>query len=314
MPELPESSNTTEQVPGIPGLSINTELYKIFYFVAREGSISKAAVRLYITQPAVSRTIHHLEDHMGCMLFFRTSKGVRLTNEGQILFNYVEQAFNVLSLGEKKLALMKNLESGEISIGVGDTICKHYLIPFLKQYNLAFPGIRIHIVNQKTFEIIRLLKNGKIDIGIINLPIEDEQLRVTKVMEIHDCFVTGSKYRYLSEIPISIKDLVRFPIMLVEKGSNSRKCIEEFFQNNGISIQPEFELGNFELLAQFAMIDFGIACVIKEFFLQEIEKQQLFEVPLKEETPARGIGVASLKVVPLSAAAKELIYLLMGRK
>lgn len=294
-------------------ININAESYKTFYYVAKEGSISKTAQQLFITQPAVSRTIRQLEEKIGCMLFFRTPKGVKLTGEGEILFNYVEWAFNYLYLGEKKLMQMKNLESGEISIGVGDTICKHYLIPYLKQFNRDYPGIRIHITNHKTFDIINRLKNGEIDLGIVNLPIEDEQLRITKVMDVHDGFFVGAKYKQLSETPISIKDLVRYPIMLVEQGSNSRKCMENYFQDHGISIKPDFELGNFELLAQFAMIDFGVACVIKEFFLEEIRSGQLFEVPVKESIPPRGIGVASLKVVPLSAAAKALIYLLMHK-
>lgn len=291
-------------------MDINTELYKTFYHVALEGSISRTAEKLFITQPAVSRSIHQLEEKTGCMLFFRTPKGVQLTNEGQILFNYVEQAFTTLSLGEKKLMQMKDLESGEISIGVGDTICKHYLVPHLKNFNRDYPGISIHITNHKTYEIIKLLKKGEIDLGIINLPIEDEQLRISKAMDIHDCFVVGQKYKKLSKKPISITELVKYPMMLVEKGSNSRECIDEFLNKNGIHLNPEFELGNFELLAQFAMIDFGVACLIKEFFLEEFESKKLFEIPLKETVPTRGIGIASLKIVPLSAAAKALIYLL----
>jgi len=314
--EKRSSKNEGKQspIPELYNITINTESYKTFYHVAKEGSISKTAEQLFITQPAVSRTIRQLEEKIGCMLFFRTPKGVRLTSEGEILFRYVEWAFNYLYLGEKKLLQMKNLESGELSIGVGDTICKHYLMPYLKQFNQEYPGVRIHITNHKTFEIIDQLKNGQVDLSIVNLPIEDEQLRITKVMDVQDCFVVGAKYRHLSEMPISIKDLVHYPIMLVEKGSNSRKCMEDYFQDHGISIKPDFELGNFELLAQFAMIDFGVACIIREFFQEELTSHQLFEVLLKEPIPARGIGVASLKVVPLSAAAKMLIYLLMHRK
>lgn len=295
-------------------LDISAELYKTFYYVAKEGSISKTAERLFITQPAVSRSIRQLEGKIGSMLFFRTSKGVKLTNEGNILFNYIEQAFNFLYLGEKKLLQMKNLESGEICIGVGDSICKRYLIPYLKRYNTDYPGIKIHIKNQRSYEIINMLKYGKIDLGIINLPIEDEQLRITKVMDIHDCFAVGEKYKCLAEAPVSIKDLIKYPMMLVQKGSNSRKFIEDFFLENGISIKPDFELDNFELLAQFAMINLGVACIVKEFFPEEIETGQLFIVPLKEKIPSRGIGLISLKVVPLSSATKELIYILTNKK
>ncbi len=305
---MPDSNISVD----IHSIGVNTEMYKIFYYVAKEGNISKTAKRLFITQPAVSRTVRQLEEKMGCMLFFRTPKGVRLTGEGEILFNYVEQAFNYLFMGEKKLSQMKNLESGELSVGVGDTICKHYLIPYLKQFNEAYPGIRI--TNHKTFDIIDRLKRGEIDLSIVNLPLEDDQLRITKVLDIHDCFVAGEKYRRLSEKPIALSEMIRYPILLLERGSNSRKCIDEYFQNNGILIEPDFELGNFELLAEFAKIDFGIACLIREFFLEELGSRQLYEIPVKEPIPARGIGVVSLKVVPLSAAARALIELLMHKR
>lgn len=309
-----DTESTRENGPDIPNLNVNAELYKIFYYVAKEGNISRTAEKLFITQPAVSRSIRQLEEKMGTMLLFRTPKGVQLTNEGQILFGFVEQAFNYLYLAEKKISQLKNLESGSIRIGVGDSTCKRYLIPYLIRYNFDYPNISIHIINQKSFEIVDSLKRGTIDVGIVNLPIEDEQLRITKIMDIHDCFVVGYKYRELAEKPISIRDLVKYPIMLLEKSSNSRRFVEAFFLERGVEIKPEFELGNMELLEQFAYVGLGAACIIKEFFWEEIESAQIRVVPLIEEIPARGIGLISLKVVPLTSAAKKFIYLLLNKK
>jgi DNA-binding transcriptional LysR family regulator len=300
--------------PELTHYNISTESYKTFYYVAKEGSISKAAEKLFITQPAVSRTIRQLEEKIGTMLLFRTPKGVKLTNEGQILFGFVEQAFNYLTLGEKMISQMKTLESGSISIGVGDSICKLYLIPYLKRYNTDYPNISIHIMNQKSYQIIDMLKRGLIDVGIVNLPIEDDQLRITRVMDIHDCFVVGDKYRHLTEKPLPLKELADYPVMMIEKGSNSRQYMEDFLLQHGVKLKPDFELGNFELLAQFAMINLGVACLVREFFPVEIESGMLHVVPLEEEIPARGIGLITLKVVPLSSATKELIYLLTNKK
>jgi len=308
------NTNQLLQLSDVKNMNVNSELYKVFFFVAKNNSVSRAAEQLYISQPAVSRSIKQLEDKLACLLFFRTSRGVSLTKEGEMLFTYVEMAFNFLFMGEKKISQIRNLSEGELSIGVGDSICKHYLMPYLKRFNTENPGINIHITNQKSFEIVRRLKEGKIDLGLVNLPLDDDQLRITKLMDIHDCFVVGEKFKNLCSEKISLSSLIKHSIMLVEKGSNSRKYIDEFFQNNKILIEPAFELGNFELLAQFAIINLGIACVIKEFFLKELETAELFEVSLKQEIPARSIGVASLKMVPLSAAAKEFIYLLTNRK
>jgi LysR family transcriptional regulator, cyn operon transcriptional activator len=310
---MKEQNNALSHPIYADSLKINPELYRIFYHVAQEGSISRAAEKFFITQPAVSRSILQLEEKTGCTLFFRTPRGVHLTKEGEVLYKYVEQAIGFLQLGEKMLSQLKNLESGGLSIGVGDSICKHYLLPFLKMYNREYPGIRFHITNQKTYEIIDQLKSGRIDLGIINLPVEDDQLRITRVMEINDCFIVGDKYKFLAEQPRTLAELAEYPLMLIEKGSNSRQYIENFLLMNGLNPEPDFELGNFELLAEFASINLGIACVIREFFHEEMQRNEVYEIPLLETIPARGIAVVSLKVVPLSAPARKMIKLLTSQ-
>lgn len=286
---------------------MNLELYKTFYFVSQYGSISKASEYLYITQPAVSRAIKQLEEALGCTLFTRTSKGVKLTQEGEILQKYVEQAFSFISLGERKINDVKNLISGEIRIGASDTICKHYLIPYLKLFNTLHPQIKIHVICPTTPVIINLLKAGKIDFGIINMPLNDDALYTKSIMEVQDCFIVGQKYRYLSNKRQPLSEIVQHPIILLEKNSNSRLYIDQYFKNHAVSVIPAFELGNIDLLVSFAKYDFGIACVIKNFFEEEIDEGKLFEVKPIEQIPSRSIGVVWLKNAPLSKASIELI-------
>ncbi|MCX7709733.1 MAG: LysR family transcriptional regulator [Clostridia bacterium] len=286
---------------------MNMELYKSFYYTAKYGNISKASEHLYITQPAVSRSIKQLEEELKCPLFFRTSKGVILTPEGEILYQYVDQAFSFITTGEKKISDVKNLLYGEIRIGVSDTLCKHYLIPHLKLFNTLHPAIKIHVICPTTPGIINLLKSGKIDFGIINLPYNDEQLNFKSIMEVQDCFVTGQKYKSLSRKAQPLSTIIQHPLLLLEKNSNSRLFIDQYFKTNSVSVIPDFELGNIDLLVQFAKYDFGIACVIKNFVEEELEKGRLFEVKPIEKIPSRHIGVTWLKNVPLSPAAKEMI-------
>ncbi len=286
---------------------MNLELYKSFYYVAKYSSISKASEHMFVTQPAVSRAIKQLENEMKCILFTRTPKGVKLTQEGEILYQYVEQAFNFISTAEKKIDDLKNLISGEIRIGVSDTICKHYLIPHLKLFSTLHPSIKIHVICPTTPEIISYLKAGKIDFGIINMPYFDDQLNFKSIMEIQDCFVTGQKYRKLSFKVQPLSEIVKRPMLLLEKSSNSRLHIDRYFEANSISITPDFELGNIDLLINFAKYGFGIACVIKNFIEDELDKGSLYEIKPIEKIPPRSIGAAWLKDVPLSIAAKELI-------
>ncbi|WP_371362726.1 HTH-type transcriptional regulator HdfR [Sporomusa rhizae] len=290
---------------------INLELYRVFYVTAMTGSISKAAKELCTSQPAVSQSIKLLEHKLGGQLFIRTPKGVELTVEGHVFFKYIEQGYGFFKTAEQKFLEMQNLQSGQLRIGVSDTLCKYYLIPYLEKYTEAYPAIKIHVINQTTFEIIDLLKKGKIDLGIINLPIQDDNsLKVTQTLKIQDCFIVGEKFKYLSLSPISLKNLVEYPMMLLEKDSNSRIFIENYAKNNGIHLCPEIELGSVDLLIEFTKRGLGISCVIKNFIKEELERGEVFEVIVQEEIPERMIGVAQLRETPVSAAVKKFVEVL----
>lgn len=286
---------------------MNLELYKPFFYTAKHGSISKASEQLFITQPAVSRSIMQLEDALDCRLFLRTSKGVRLTQEGQLLLQYVEQAFNFLEAGVKKINDMKDLLHGEVRIGVSDTLCKHYLISYLKLFKTLHPDIRIKVTCPTTPVTINLLKSEKIDFGIINLPYEDDALCTKSLLNIQDCFVAGQKFKALSYQVQPLGKIAQNPLLLLEKSSNSRQYIDQYFLSHSLSIAPDLELGNMDLLVQFAKNDFGIACVIKNFVEEDLDNGSLFEIKPIQPIPPRSVGVAWLKDFPLSQASKELI-------
>ena len=288
---------------------MNLEQYRIFYSVATHKSISKAAETLYITQPAVSKSIRKLEEELGCILFERTPKGVHLTSEGTVLYQYIEQALNFIKTGEKKIDDIKNLLSGEVRIGVSDTLCKYYLVPYLKKFNTLHPEIKIKVTCPTTPGIINLLKNGKIDFGIINMPYTDDNLNFKSVMEVQDCFVAGEKYKHLSKTKQPLDTIAKQPLLLLEKNSNSRIYMDKYFLDNSVSIIPDFELGNIDLLVHFAKNDFGIACVIKNFVKEDISKGHLYEIKPIEKMPPRSIGIAWLKNVLLSKASNEIINL-----
>jgi len=209
-------------------MSVKLDLYKIFWEVAKSGSLSKGAKNLYMTQPAVSQAIHQLEEELGIRLFTRIPRGVVLTNEGKILFEHVSSAMNLIKLGEIKLAESKNLMSGVLRVGVGDTISKYYLLPYLESFHKEYPNIKLNIINRTTLEICQLLKSGEVDIGICNLPIRDSALNVIKLMDIQDIFVCGKKYKYLTYKKLSFEELAQLPLILLEGKANSRQYVEKF--------------------------------------------------------------------------------------
>ena len=288
------------------------DLYKVFRQVGKSKSFSKASQELYMTQPAVSQAIMQLERELNIRLFNRTPKGVSLTTEGEHLFDYVNSAINIIEAGEEKILEFQNLSQGELKLGVGDTISKYYLISYLEKFHTSYPKIKLKIINGTTTELCALIKSGDIDIAICNFPIEDNSLELITCLEIQDIFVCGNKYKDLLNNKISLDDISKFPLIFLEKKSNSRKYVENFMLSRGINISPDFELGSYDLLLEFAKINLGIACVIKEFSKEYLERGLIYEVKTLEEIPKRSIGVCYSKKVSLSSGAIKFLEIIKG--
>lgn len=297
---------------GIRGayMSVKLDLYKIFCEVAKCQSFSKAAKSLYMTQPAVSQAIMQLEGELEIRLFTRIPKGVVLTNEGQLLFEYINSAMSLINVGEKKLMESKNLMMGDLKVGVGDTISRYFLLPYLEKFHGQYPNIKLKIINRTTLELCTLLKSGEIDIAICNLPIKDSSLEVIELMDIRDIFVCGEKYKNKFSAPLSFEELTKFPLILLESKSNSRQYVEKYMSSKGVKIKPEIELGSHDLLLEFAKINLGISCVIREFSQEYLQNQILYEVQTVEDIPRRSIGVCSLKSISLSPASTKFVEIL----
>lgn len=286
------------------------DLYKVFSQVVKSKSFSKAAKELYMTQPAVSQAIMALERELDIRLFNRTPKGVSLTNEGTLLFEYINSAMNLIKLGEEKILEFQNLAIGELKIGVGDTISKYFLVPFLEKFHNKYPNIKFKINNATTLELCELLKSGDIDIAICNLPIEDPSIESKSCFEVGDIFICGEKFKHLSKESIEFNEICKYPLIFLEPNSNSRKYVEKFLLSKGIKISPEFELGSYDLLLEFAKINLGVACVVKEFTKEYLEEGTIYQVKLKEAIPRRNIGICYLKSVPMSIASTKFVEII----
>ncbi|MFB9324805.1 LysR family transcriptional regulator [Paenibacillus aurantiacus] len=291
-------------------MEFSLEWYRVFYWTAKLGSLTKAAEQLHITQPAVSHTLKQLEAGLGGPLFFRTAKGVTLTGEGEMLFRYIEQGMQLIDLGERKLAEMHNLECGEISIGASDTLCRHFLLPQLERFHRRYPDIRIKVTNRTTPETLALLKEGRIDFGLVNLPADDPKVDFRPSASLQECLVGGPAYAELAGSPLPINDLRRYPLLLLESGGSTRRFLDDYALACGAHLAPEFELGSLDLLAQFAQSGFGLTIIAREYVTDQLASGLLVEIPLHPPIPARHIGIATLKGVPLSSAASRFLEFL----
>lgn len=292
-------------------MDINLEYYKIFYYVAKYKSITLAAEQLSISQPAVSQAIKHLEKDVSCVLFVRTSKGVRLTKEGDVLYSYVARGYETILSGEKKLSEMLNLEQGEICIGASDMTLKFYLLPYLEQFHEKYPEIRVTVTNAPTPETLQHLGDGKIDFGIVSTPVlAHSHIQVTPVREIQDVFVAGPKFDYLLKERLPYKKLMELPVMCLEGSTSTRQYVEAFLREQNVEVCPEFELATSDMLIQFAVRNLGIAGVVEDFASEYLKSGELIKLEFDREIPKRQFCIVSDERTPMSAAAGRLMEFL----
>lgn len=272
----------------------NLSAYRIFYTVANTGNISKAAKELYISQPAISKSIQKLEDGIGCKLFFRSSRGVTLTEEGQLLYTYVQNAFETLTLGEEKLQRSMELGIGHLKIGVSSTLCKYILLPYLKDFIKLHPHIGISITCQSTNDTLKLLENNKIDIGLIGKPENAKHIHFDYIEEIEDIFVSTADYlKHLKTRGVTNHHILQnSTLMLLDKHNMTRQYIDDYLQINHIHVQDSIDISDMDLLIEFAKIGMGVACVIKNFVKGELADGSLIEIPLGIPIHKREVGFA----------------------
>lgn len=274
--------------------------YRIFYEVAKIGNISKAAKELYISQPAISKAISKLEETLEVSLFARNSRGVKLTEEGVMLFEHISNAFESIALGEKQISRIKELQIGKLSIGVSNTLCKHILLPRLKNFISSYPHVTINIVSQSSTHSLAMIESGMIDLGLIAQPSSKKKICFKSVLDIHDIFVASPEY--LNNLKLregrNCNILEKGNIIMLDKSNATRQYIEEYIKDNNLFINRLIEVTSMDLLIEFAKIGMGIGCVIKEFISEELKMDALKEIKLQNPIPSRTIGFSFLHSNP----------------
>ena len=278
----------------------NLNLYYIFYTVALHKNISGAAKELYISQPAISKAISKLEQSLDVILFHRSSRGVTLTMEGELLFTQVQTAFSAIRHGEEQLKKVNELGISQISIGVSITLCKYVLLPYLQQFVKDNPHIKVTITCHPTMETLRDIDNSVTDIGVVGIPSLPNGLTYIPFREIQDTFVTTD--RYLENLKIRVGNdrkaiLNNATFMMLNKENISRKYVDMYLSSHQITMDNIIEINTMDLLIELAKIDLGIACVIKDFVKDELDDHSLTEVSLGRAIPKRKQGNGLCKVL-----------------
>lgn len=292
-------------------MNVDLELYRIFYVVAKNKHMTRASEELCISQPAISQSIKKLEDQLGGTLFIRSNKGMELTKEGEMFFDYIKGALDLITSAENEFTTFKNLDKGVIRIGVSTTLTKLVLMDTVEEFHKLYPNVEIKIVNGLTDNLLLDLEKGKIDFVIFNEGLYDPKIfAIDKLCSLKEGFIYNKKY-FKDSIKV-LEDINNYPIIIQNSNSNSRKVIDEFLLKKGITLKPKMEVVSQDLVVEFTESGLGVGYTIID--LAKKNYPDLEELNVNSSLPDIDILVASNKNIVLPFASKEFLSILYKNK
>ena len=268
--------------------NINLNLYKTFYDVAKCGSISKASNILYISQPAISKSIKKLEEELNVQLFHRGLNGVELTDKGERLLYFVEKSFNNLVIAERDMLETENLQCGKLSIGMPSNIGSFFLFNKIIEFHKRFPNIEITIITGSTSKLLGLLDSYNVDFVIDTSPIKinDNNVIIKELKEVNYCFVVHKNTKIFDYTKITtIKDLEKYPLILPIPGTANRNDLEDLLIESNVNIDNVINIHTSEMIISAVKRDLGIGYVIYDLVEKEVNDGELAVLNIKEQLP-----------------------------
>ena len=288
-------------------MNVNFEYYKIFYFVAKYGNFTKAARVLGNSQPNVTRAMNCLEQQLHCTLFVRTNRGIQLTPEGEKLFHRVSAAMSQIIAAEEELADSADLSHGSISIGASETALNIFLLDKLKNFHMNYPGIRLKIYNHSTPQAIDAVKSGKADFAVVTTPLEVRvPLKEVMLQPFQDVLVGGKTFTALGSQQISVEELKNYPLICLGRETMTFQFYSSLFLSHGVELEPDTEVATTDQILPLVKCELGLAFVPEAMAQEAIQRNEIVQIPLREEIPKRNICMVYDSQRPLSAAARQL--------
>lgn len=282
---------------------VNLNSLKIFLVVATSNSFLEASNKLYISQPAISKSINKLEEDLGVSLFYRANKGVTLTSDGEILLKYVKDSRKLLLACERMLSSNNSLDSGSIVIGAQSHIVRNYLLEKINNFRKLFPNVMFRIVDLSTLELIEGLEKHELDFVVDASPINTpyNNLRIQPIYKLDTCFI---KSKENNKIYNKITDLEDECIVMPISRSSLRKNLFKSLENV-IDIKPQLEYGTEELIIESVKRNMGIGYVVKGETLK-IDKNTIDIIDLNIPLPTVEINIVYIDNY-LTPLAREFI-------
>ena len=264
--------------------NINLNWLKVFMCVATSNSFLDASRKLYISQPAISKSIKQLEDELKVNLFYRGNKGICLTPEGEKLLSYVTDASNLLLAAERMIMKEDKNTSGSLVIGAQSHIVRYYLLEKIEKFRKKYPNIKIRILDLSTRELLEALEKHSVDLVIDSSPIETiyNNTTVKPVAYLDTCFIKSFKNRNIIQSP---KSLTKENIILPLPRSSLRKTLEKELENDNIELMPMLEFETEELIIESVKRNLGVGFVVENAIKREIEEGHINKIELNYTLP-----------------------------
>ena len=293
---------------------ISYDYYRIFYCVAKYGSFTQAATVLLSNQPNLTRAIKNLEAELGCTLFVRSNKGVKLTPDGEKLYEHVSVAFEHIQLGEEEISLSRSMQKGIVTIGASEIALHCFILPILNQYRQRYPGIRIKISNVSAPQAVSLLKDGLIDLAVVTAPIEvGADLSQKKLKSFREVAVCGETFRQLGESGgLTLRQLSEYPIVSLGTKTSTYEFYFRLFLQSGLTFAPDIEAATADQILPLVQHNLGIGFVPEDFLRNQPQASGIYELPLAEPIPERAICLVKKKNHSLGLPAKELERMILA--
>lgn len=296
-------------------MNVNYEYYRIFYYVARYKSFTKAANVLYSNQPNVTRSMNKLEKQLGVKLFVRTNRGITLTPEGKQLYDHVKIAQEHLSEGEKEIMREGHLERGIVTIAVSETALNIFLLDKLATFHDKNSNIRIRIINHSTPAAVKALHQGQVDIALVTTPFhKDKSMKKTKLLTFNDIPVVGKQYKALADKVMSVRDLVNYPLVMLGRDTMTYEFYNQFFLDHGLVMDIDIEAATTDQVLPLVEHNLGIGFLPEPYAKEGIKKGTLNRIRLDEKIPEREVVLLQNTNTPLSAATDALAKTLVKKE
>ena len=287
-------------------MNSNFEYYKAFYYVAKYENLTKAASVLKTSQPAVTRTIHNLENDLGCRLFTRSKKGMTLTPEGHTFYKYVAAGCAQFFKGENDLSNLISLENGTIYISATETALHCYLFEAMGEFNQKYPNVHFKVLNNSTMDSVNAVKEGKVDLAFVSTAFSVGKPLKRKILQNYqEILIGGSRYLELQGRKFSLQELSTYPWISLTAEALTRTFLNEYFEKHGLRFSPDMELATTDMILPAVKHNLGIGFIPEEFARAEIESGNVFEINVEEALPERSVILIYDTEYPQSIASKE---------